>query len=77
MYEGDWMNNNMHGHGVYTWKDGRKYEGMLFISFVKVTITWIRNMDMAYICGLMEGSTMECGKMVSNMDKEFIMTQMG
>ena len=21
------MNNNMHGHGTYRWKDGRKYEG--------------------------------------------------
>lgn len=27
MYEGDWLNNNMHGKGVYTWKDGRRYEG--------------------------------------------------
>jgi len=27
MFKGDWLNNNMHGKGVYTWKDGRKYEG--------------------------------------------------
>ena len=27
MYRGDWMNDNMHGKGVYTWNDGRKYEG--------------------------------------------------
>jgi hypothetical protein len=20
-YEGEWMNNNMHGKGVYTWKE--------------------------------------------------------
>ena len=26
-YEGDWKDNNMHGKGIYTWKDGRKYEG--------------------------------------------------
>ena len=26
-YEGQWLNNNMHGQGVYEWKDGRKYEG--------------------------------------------------
>ena len=28
MYEGEWKSNNMHGYGVYTWKDGRKYEGI-------------------------------------------------
>jgi len=22
-----WRDNNMHGKGIYTWKDGRKYEG--------------------------------------------------
>ena len=26
-YDGEWLNNNMHGKGVYTWRDGRKYEG--------------------------------------------------
>ena len=25
--KGEWLNNNMHGKGVYTWKDGRKYDG--------------------------------------------------
>lgn len=25
--KGHWLNNNMHGKGVYTWKDGRKYDG--------------------------------------------------
>ena len=24
---GEWRDNNMHGSGVYTWKDGRMYEG--------------------------------------------------
>jgi len=35
MYAGEWKNNNMHGTGVYTWKDGRKYEGILFKIIVK------------------------------------------
>ena len=26
-YLGEWKNNNMHGEGVYTWADGRRYEG--------------------------------------------------
>jgi len=26
-YEGQWLDNNMHGSGIYTWRDGRKYEG--------------------------------------------------
>jgi hypothetical protein len=24
-YDGEWLDNNMHGKGLYTWKDGRKY----------------------------------------------------
>jgi hypothetical protein len=28
-YVGDWLDNNMHGKGVYTYKDGRKYDGIL------------------------------------------------
>jgi hypothetical protein len=24
---GYWLDNNMHGQGVYKWADGRKYEG--------------------------------------------------
>ena len=24
---GDWLDSHMHGKGVYTWIDGRKYEG--------------------------------------------------
>ena len=27
MYEGAWLNDNMHGYGVYKWSDGRIYEG--------------------------------------------------
>lgn len=27
MFRGDWLNNKMHGKGIYTWKDDRKYEG--------------------------------------------------
>lgn len=26
-YLGFWEDNNMHGKGMYQWKDGRKYEG--------------------------------------------------
>ncbi len=25
--KGEWLNNNMHGKGIYTWRDGRKYDG--------------------------------------------------
>ena len=24
---GEWYQNKMHGHGEFTWKDGRKYNG--------------------------------------------------
>ena len=34
MYEGEWKNNNMHGKGIYTWKDGRKYEGSYLLIIV-------------------------------------------
>ena len=27
MYNGNWLDNCMHGYGVYSWKDGRRYEG--------------------------------------------------
>ena len=27
MYEGQWKNNKMEGYGVFSWPDGRKYEG--------------------------------------------------
>jgi hypothetical protein len=26
-YDGEWLNNNMHGNGSYSWKDGREYAG--------------------------------------------------
>ena len=27
IYEGEWLENKMHNRGIYSWKDGRKYEG--------------------------------------------------
>jgi hypothetical protein len=27
MYEGYWLQNNMHGQGFYIWRDGRSYQG--------------------------------------------------
>ena len=27
MYEGEYLNDQKHGWGVFTWADGRKYEG--------------------------------------------------
>jgi hypothetical protein len=27
MYEGEWLENKMHGYGTYTWPDGRMYVG--------------------------------------------------
>ena len=26
-YDGQWINNKMHGHGVFDWPDGKKYIG--------------------------------------------------
>ena len=26
-YTGEWKDNKMHGKGIFTWKDGRKYDG--------------------------------------------------
>ena len=26
-YRGEWLNNNMHGEGIYKWPIGNKYEG--------------------------------------------------
>lgn len=26
-YEGQWVDNKIHGYGVYLWRDGRKYFG--------------------------------------------------
>jgi len=26
-YEGDFFENNIHGMGIYTWADGRRYNG--------------------------------------------------
>lgn len=26
-YEGDFLRNNIHGKGLYCWKDGREFEG--------------------------------------------------
>lgn len=26
-YEGDWLNGQMHGSGLYLWADGRRYQG--------------------------------------------------
>jgi hypothetical protein len=27
MYVGEYLNDKKHGRGVFTWKDGRKYDG--------------------------------------------------
>jgi hypothetical protein len=27
VFKGEWLNNEMHGKGTFTWKDGRKYFG--------------------------------------------------
>ena len=41
VFEGQFQNGKFHGHGVYCWSDGSKYEGMAvytvctFIQFVR------------------------------------------
>ena len=27
MYDGEWKDNTKHGHGVFAWANGNKYEG--------------------------------------------------
>lgn len=77
----------MHGKGLYTWKDGRRYEGeyhndkkhvkikeiYIIIMFINIDI-FIRGMG--YIDGLMEENMKGNGRMVNNMDLENIFCQM-
>lgn len=35
VFEGQFQNGKFHGHGVYCWSDGSKYEGMKLIFYVR------------------------------------------
>lgn len=32
-YEGTWFEDKQHGHGVETWPDSAKYEGLIYLYF--------------------------------------------
>lgn len=82
MFVGDWLNNNMHGYGVYTWKDGRRYEGDYFNDKKHVkrkgsyrkTVTnrgdWLICRDSAHTCGSTEGNTSVSGSWESSTERE-------
>jgi len=85
MYQGDWLNNNMHGKGVYTWKDGRRYDGEYLNDkkHVKLLIHTVpfdfKNLKpvfslilrvMVCIPGQMEGNMKENGNLENSTAKE-------
>ena len=41
VFEGQFQNGKFHGHGVYCWSDGSKYEGM------QVYINYLLSVDMS------------------------------
>ena len=57
-YIGDWLENKMHRKGVFTWSDGKKYEGDYFNDKKK-------NND--NLIDLMERSILDSGRMASSM----------
>ena len=76
----------MHGKGVYSWADGRKYEGDYFNDKKNVNYNTFFNMKKCknqineinkkrvkeFMFGQMEGNMMDIGKMVNKMETESI-----
>ena len=54
----------MDGYGEFFFNDGRTYKGDIFK---------IKNMEKEYLPGHVEENMMECGKMVNNMEKLYIL----
>ena len=59
MFEGDWNLSKMQGKGVFTWEDGRRYEGEYFndLKHGKGKYSWPdgRVYDGSWVDGLMDG----------------------
>ena len=85
------MNDNMHGKGVYTWKDGRKYEGEYqkdnkHVQIVDFYLTKLLEFsyaclnvmirDSVFILGLMAKNMKVNGQTENNMEKESTFTWM-
>lgn len=66
----------MHGKGVYTWKDGRKYEGEYQNDKVRPNLLIIRNMGMAPTTGLTAGITKANGIKASKFFYKYFLDNM-
>lgn len=64
----------MDGFGKFVWSDGRIYTGSVHI-IIKVSIKKIKSKDLVNLNGQMEDHMRDNGKMVNNMEKEFISLQ--
>ena len=64
----------MHGHGLFTWPDGRRYEGGYQNDKKQGhgEFEWLVNLFITYI-GPTERSTRENGQMVAKMEKVSIL----
>jgi hypothetical protein len=72
IYSGSWVNNMMHGHGLFTWSNGDKYDGKqrVITGNMKVIISTIKNMDMEFLLLAMESNIKGIGKMENNTGRE-------
>lgn len=61
----------MDGYGKFVWSDGRLYTGNVVI-IVKFSTKKIRSKVLVNFNGLMEDHMKDNGKMVNNMEKEYI-----
>lgn len=84
-YEGEWLNNNMHGNGKYTWQDGRCFEGSYeadrrqgngiytwVIVYLYYLFQYFIIFRFFYYKRLMEGNIVETGITENNMEKAHI-----
>jgi len=55
VYEGDWIANKMHGKGVFTWSDGRRYTRLK--KDMKENTKMIRKKDTGNSLGQMDVNT--------------------
>lgn len=77
-YTGEWLENNMSGHGVYKWQDGRKYEGGYLLDKKEGygEYTWVNHNFLILIIRRMAENIWECGKKENKKDKEFMKGKM-
>lgn len=65
----------MHGKGVFTWKDGRKYEGEYQDDKKYFIVIKLLDTDLVNLHGLMGEFIKGIGKMENSMGKEFTLGQ--